>query len=137
MSLEIGSVVEGVVTGVMGFGAFVDLPEGKSGLIHISEISSVFVEDIRQFVKENDKVNVKILGVNDKGKYDLSIKQTLPQTQEQPQKPPQKNQIRQHTSSDGKMSFEDKLSRFMKESEERLLDLKRNTENKRGRSRPR
>jgi len=126
MGLEIGSVVEGKIAKIMKFGAFIDLPEGKEGLVHISEISKTYIEDINKFLKENEKVKVKILGINEKGKYDLSIKQTILDSEPKFEKKPM-----------GNLSFEDKLSRFMKESDERLLSLKRNIENKRGKSRPR
>ena len=59
MSLEVGAIVEGEVTGITNFGAFVQLPEGKVGLIHISEVSNVYVKDVHDFLKEHDKVKVK------------------------------------------------------------------------------
>lgn len=125
MSLEIGSIVEGTISGITNFGAFVELPESKIGLIHISEVSDTFVEDIRQHLKEKDKVRVKIIGINEKGKYDLSIKQTI-----------EKERLRKpKTQFHEALTFEDKLARFLKESEERQLDLKKNTEAKRGRGR--
>ena len=136
MELQIGSVTEGTISRIMNFGAFVDLPGGKSGLIHISEISNTYIEDISKFLKENEKVTVKILGLNDKGKYDLSLKQLIPEAPLEEKKPAVKDNFKDK-KQDKTSNFEDKLSRFMKESEERLLDLKRNTENKRGRSRPR
>ena len=74
MAIEVGSVVEGVVTGITNFGAFVELPEGKTGLIHISEVADVYVSDVHDFLKEHDKVKVKVLTVDDRGKIGLSIK---------------------------------------------------------------
>ena len=68
MSLEVGAIVEGEVTGITNFGAFVQLPEGKVGLIHISEVSNVYVKDVHDFLKEHDKVKVKVLSVDDRGK---------------------------------------------------------------------
>ena len=59
MSLEVGAIVEGEVSGITNFGAFVQLPEGKVGLIHISEVSNVYVKDVREFLKEHDKLSVK------------------------------------------------------------------------------
>lgn len=138
MALEIGMIVEGTVVGITKFGAFVELEENKVGLVHISEIADTFVEDIRQFVKEQDKVKVKVLGVNDRGKYDLSIKQASDTWKARPPKPV-KGRFRRDTEGAGQqnadVSFEDKLAKFLKESEERLLDLKRNVEAKRGRGR--
>jgi S1 RNA binding domain protein len=138
MTLEIGSIVEGTVTGITNFGAFIELPNGKTGLVHISEVADTFVEDVRQFLRERDRIQVKILGLNEKGKYDLSIKQ-VPQKDDAPAPPPEYHhrEKRHRTSSSEGVTFEDKLTKFLKESEERLLDLKRNTEAKRGRGRAR
>lgn len=119
MSVEVGAIVEGTVVKITNYGAFVELPDGKSGLVHIREIADIYVKDVRDYLKEQEKVKVKILGVNERGKLDLSVKQALS---------PEERAARAKT----KTSFEDKLKAFMKESEERLLDLKRNTEAKRG-----
>jgi len=119
MPIELGSVVEGVVTGITNFGAFVELPGGETGLVHISEIAEVYVKDINDFLKTNDKVTVKVISVDPKGKVGLSIKQAAPLAGRFQKK---KSQI----------SFEDKLARFLKESEERQQVLKRSTEAKRG-----
>ncbi len=119
MSLESGTVLEGVVVKITHYGAFVELPDGKSGLVHISEIADTYVKDVHDYLKEQDRVKVKVLGYNDKGKLDLSVKQALD---------PMERQARVRS----KATFEEKLSKFMKDSEERLLDLKRNTEAKRG-----
>ncbi|MGV8124847.1 MAG: S1 RNA-binding domain-containing protein [Vulcanimicrobiota bacterium] len=138
MTLEIGSIVEGIVTGITNFGAFIELPNGKTGLVHISEVADTFVEDVRQFLREKDKVQVKILGINEKGKYDLSIKQVS--RKDEPSSPREEHHYRekkQRHFQHEEMNFEDKITKFMKESEERLLDLKRNTEAKRGRGRAR
>jgi len=125
MSLEVGAIVEGEVTGITNFGAFVQLPEGKVGLIHISEVSNVYVKDVHDFLKEKDKVKVKVLSIDERGKIGLSIKQLTP-----PQRPV--SQERRAPKVAPPVSFEDKLSRFLKDSDDRLLDLKRNTESKRG-----
>ncbi len=119
MSLEAGTVLEGVVVKITHYGAFVELSDGKSGLVHISEIADTYVKDVRDYLKEQERVKVKVLGYNDKGKLDLSVKQALD---------PAERQARVRA----KATFEEKLTKFMKESEERLLDLKRNTEAKRG-----
>ena len=93
MSLEVGAIVEGEVTGITNFGAFVQLPEGKVGLIHISEVSNVYVKDVHDFLKEHDKVKVKVLSVDDRGKIGLSIKQLTPPPapQPRPQRPQNDN----------------------------------------------
>ena len=119
ISVEAGTIVEGTVVKITHYGAFVELPGGKSGLVHISEIADTYVKDVRDYIKEQERIKVKVLGVNEKGKLDLSVKQALS---------PEERVIRARS----KTSFEDKMKAFMKESEERLLDLKRNTEAKRG-----
>jgi S1 RNA binding domain protein len=119
MQIELGSVVEGVVTGITNFGAFVELPGGETGLVHISEIAEVYVKDINDYLKTNDKVTVKVISVVQKGKVGLSIKKANPTiTKPQPKKV--------------KTSFEDKMAKFLKESEERQQVLKRSNESRRG-----
>lgn len=145
MSIEVGSVVEGIVTGITNFGAFVELPGGKVGLVHISEVADVYVRDVKDFLKERDKVKVKVLTVDDRGKIGLSIKQL--QEAKPAQRPGNadnaapggyKSSPRRGPSGDRRSgrfntpSFEDKLSKFLKDSDERLLDLRRSTDAKRG-----
>ena len=67
-------VVEGKVTGITKFGAFVTMPDGKSGLVHISEIANTFVNDVHDFVQDGQTVKVKVIGIADDGKINLSIK---------------------------------------------------------------
>ena len=101
MSLEVGAIVEGEVTGITNFGAFVQLPEGKVGLIHISEVSNVYVKDVHDFLKEHDKVKVKVLSVDDRGKIGLSIKQLTPppaNPQPRPQRPQNDNRERRNNN---------------------------------------
>ncbi|MBP2650360.1 MAG: yugI [Firmicutes bacterium] len=129
MSIQVGSVVEGVVTGITNFGAFVELPGGKVGLIHISEVADVYVRDVKDFLKEQDKVKVKVLSVDERGKIGLSIKQLQ---EPSAKRPPANDNRRPHHRFAPPASFEDKLSKFLKDSDERLTDLKRNTESKRG-----
>ena len=141
MAIEVGSVVEGVVTGITNFGAFVELPEGKTGLIHISEVADVYVNDVHDFLRERDTVKVKVLTVDDRGKIGLSIKalQDKPAVSAQaaaaPARPPRPPRDMRRTAASrqvGSPSFEDKLSRFLKDSDERLTDLRRKTDSKRG-----
>ena len=82
MSIEVGGVVEGKVTGITKFGAFVDLADGKVGLVHISEVADVYVNDVKDFLKVGQKVKVKILNVDDHGKIGLSIKRLQPKKPE-------------------------------------------------------
>ena len=137
MSLEVGAILEGEVTGITNFGAFVQLPEGKVGLIHISEVSNVYVKDVHYFLKEHEKVK----SIDERGKIGLSIKQLTPPPaapQPKPQRPQADNRERrggmrqQSARPVPTLSFEDKLSKFLKDSDDRMLDLKRNTESKRG-----
>lgn len=152
MALEKGAVVDGIVTGITNFGAFVSLPENKVGLIHISEVSNVFVKDVHDFLKVKDKVTVKVVSIDDKGKIGLSLKALMPPAPERKSAGENRHFENRHFENkkfegkkrfeskpfhgapraQGPMSFEDKLSRFLKESDDRLLDLKRNTESKRG-----
>ena len=142
MTIEVGSVLEGTGTGITKFGAFVELPDKKVGLVHISEVANEYVKDVHDFLKVQDKVNVKVLSVDDKGKIGLSIKQTQPAPEKKEFRPRTefrpKHEFRQHNGFDSNrrssssLSFEDRLSKFLKESDERLMDLKRNTESKRG-----
>lgn len=122
MPLEVGAIVEGVVTGVTNFGAFVSLPDGKTGLVHISEIADAYVKDINEYVKKNDSVKVKILSMEPSGKIGLSIKQASPTYR--PRNTPEFRRSR--------ANFEDRLARFMKESDERIADLRKSTDSKRG-----
>ena len=148
MSIEVGSVVEGVVNGITKFGAFVDLSGGKVGLVHISEVADVYVKDVNDFLKEKDKVKVKVLTIDDHGKIGLSIKRVQEKKPEAPaaEKPaapfrpaPHRfagnNDFKRPSSgrfNSAPLSFEDKLSKFLKDSDERLTDLKKKTDSKRG-----
>ena len=78
MELTVGSIVEGKVTGITKFGAFVSLPEGKSGLVHISEIAHSYVSDVKDFLTEGQTVKVKIINIDDSNRINLSIKKALP-----------------------------------------------------------
>lgn len=118
--------MEGVITGITKFGAFVELPGGITGLVHISEIADEYVKDINDFFKKSEKVKVKVLTVENNGKIGLSIRQAVEGYT------PEKKSGRGKPAAVNKASFEDKMNRFLKESDERLLDLKRNTESKRG-----
>ena len=79
MQLDVGKIVEGKVTGITNFGAFIDLGEGKTGMVHISEVSAGYVKEIADHLKEGEQVKVKVLKVGDDGKISLSIKQAQPQ----------------------------------------------------------
>lgn len=138
--LEIGSIVEGKVTGLTGFGAFVSLPDGSSGMVHISEVSTTFVKDIKDHLTEGQQVKVKVISISDDGKISLSIKKALEndsesfQKQRPPKKPRQANVWRGQPQrpSEENMSFEDMMLRFKQVSDEKMTDLKRSGESKHG-----
>lgn len=148
MAIEVGTKLEGKVTGITHFGAFVELPEGNTGLVHISEIADNYVKDVNDHLKLNDKVTVKVINVDKDGKIGLSIKQAVDKPQgEQPSGRPERfsGERREggfnrgdrggrsfHKPQASKPTFEDKMSRFLKDSEERISSLRKNTEGKRG-----
>ena len=78
MGFEVGSVLEGKVTGITKFGAFVSLPGNRSGLVHISEIANTYVNDVHEHLTEGQTVTVKVIGIDENNRINLSIKQTLP-----------------------------------------------------------
>ncbi len=155
MAIEVGTKLEGKVTGITHFGAFVELSAGVTGLVHISEIADNYVKDVNDHLKLQDIVTVKVIHVDKDGKIGLSIKQAIDKPAAQ--KPARSERQgsyqgdgeksgRSHRSGgdrDGhhsgrpfktpsKSSFEEKMSRFLKDSEERISSLKKNTESKRG-----
>ena len=125
MEFVAGAVLEGKVTGITKFGAFVALPEGKSGLVHISEISESYVSDIGQFLSVGQTVRVKILSVGEDGRISLSVKRAVPQQAVQRNTVPSQR-ITSPTQQPKPVtqSFEDKLKRFMQESEVKIADNK-------------
>lgn len=139
MAIEVGSVVEGKVSGIMPFGAFITLEDNKVGLVHISEISLNYVKDINDHLKVGDAVKAQVIRVDGNGKISLSIKKAMeskrpPRSKERPPKSSGSvvpADIDWGAKSGGGMSFEDKLSKFKQDSDEKMLALKRNTESKR------
>lgn len=159
MSIEVGMVLEGKVSGITKFGAFVDLPESKTGMVHISEVAPTFVNEINDFVKMGQTVKVKVLSMEN-GKISLSIKQALPKEQLHPRKPrgdkndrgdrDDKQQSRkprqpykpappvtspgdyewQNSRKSAPSSFEDMMSKFKQTSEDKMSDLKRGGESR-------
>lgn len=137
MELEIGAVYEGKVTGITKFGAFVQLPGGKSGMVHISEIANTYVDDIGKFLKEGQVVQVKLIAIDQANRINLSIKKALPQ-EEQPQQSrpagrPQRpfrpaNKPQQPAAPAVPLTpeeeFENKLKAFMQSSESRMSDVR-------------
>lgn len=150
--LEVGAIFEGKVTGITKFGAFVDIGNGKTGMVHISEVAPVFVKEIRDFVTEGQMVKVKVIGINEDGKISLSMKKADENAQQRPprrreDRPPRQNYARREAAQsvqgparpgdyewrarENSGSFEDMMSRFKQTSDEKISDLKR-AENKRG-----
>jgi len=131
MTLKVGSILEGTVVNITNFGAFVELIGGKTGLVHISEVSNTFVKDIRNFLKEKDKVKVKIISIEENGKVSLSIKQAQEDNLKKSSRPIEIDWD-QEKKKMASLSFEERLLKFMKDSEERFQDIKKNQEAKRG-----
>lgn len=143
MAIEIGVITKGKVTGIAKFGAFVALEEG-SGLVHISEVAPGFVNDVNDHLKVGDEVNVKVVGIDEKGRVNLSIRQAMPQSphprsESAPrQTAPRPNPRTEFASPEAKgpASFEDMLQKFKQDSDSKLSDLKAK-EDGRGRRRGR
>lgn len=145
MGIEVGMILEGKVSGITKFGAFVDLPDSKTGMVHISEVAPTFINEIGDYVKLGQTVKVKVLALND-GKISLSIKQALPKEQQQAksQKPHRQRQPYkpappvtspgayewQSSQKSSPTSFEDMMSKFKQTSEDKISDLKRGSESR-------
>lgn len=145
MSIEVGAKLKGKVSGITNFGAFIDLGAGKTGLVHISEVSNGFVKDINDVLKVKDEVTVLVTTVGDDGKIGLSIRKAQDRPQEEKrefpkkefQRPQQKkpfvrNQNQNQNTNQGKDDFDSLMSSFLKDSDDRLSTLRRSTEGKRG-----
>ena len=150
MQLNVGDIVEGKVTGLTNFGAFVKVTSGEVGMVHISEVASSYVKDIKEHLAEGQDVKVKILGVNEAGKISLSIKQAEPKPAAEPR---EKREFRGERSGDRKtggkprrnsppvwqgnrqeekpQSFEDMMAKFKQTSDERQAGMKKPTESRR------
>lgn len=133
MELTVGAILEGKVKSITNFGAFISLPEGKTGLVHISEVSATFVSDIRQHLTEGQDVKVMVIGL-DNGKINLSIKRLQP-------KPARENPPRRENTGNRKAEpapapvpktadqlFEEKLKQFMAESDSKISSMKQYNE---------
>ena len=147
MEFEVGSILEGKVTGITKFGAFVALPGGKSGLVHISEIAYSYVNDVSEFLSEGQAVKVKIIGIDANNRINLSIKQTLPPPprperrsapagaprpprRDDGPRPPRAGGMQRRPEvfapkpqPKGPASFEDQLKQFMAASDSKLSEL--------------
>lgn len=156
MQIEIGKVYEGTVKNITKYGAFVEIdnPDGERlmGMVHISEISRNYVNEINDFVTEGQQVRVKAIGINPQGKISLSMKQLEEPVPAGEKRKPRERNFRNNAEGQPRsggnrgrkpnvwkpkekpapteLSFEDMLSRFKQNSEERIGDIKRNTERK-------
>ena len=149
MALSVGAIVNGKVTGITNFGAFVETEDGTRGMIHISEVSRSYVEDIKSVLKIGQAVTVKVISVADDGKVALSLKQLekagdggnkktaanrKPRPRDNSPKPKKKYEPAPPVTSPGDFewqsssvggSFEDMMSKFKRTSEDKMSDLKR------------
>ena len=150
MAVEAGQIVQGTVVRLLPYGVLVRLEDGQTGLVHISEIDQNYVRDVADYFGVNDPVSVRVLNMGDRGKIELSVKQALGEGESLPQRAPSpegeaprearsesRGEYRGGGNSDGprresRSSFEEKMGEFTRQSSERLGDLKRNIENKRG-----
>ncbi len=133
MQIKVGDILKGKVMGITGFGVFVDLGDNNTGMVHISEVSHSFINDINDVLKVGDTVTTKVMNIGEDGKISLSIKRA----EEKKNKrtfTPDNSFVWQASKNEG--SFEDMLSRFKQTSDEKILTLKRK-QNDGGRSRRR
>lgn len=145
MQIEEGTIVSGKVTGLTDFGAFVEIEGGKTGMIHISEVASDYVKDIKQHLSVGQEVKTKVISVSPEGKISLSIRKLNDQPKEpKPQRPMKPRSERRSApqvwngpktsapAAGEKQSFEDMMARFKQVSDEKMTDLKRASDSKRG-----
>lgn len=147
MELTVGTIITGKVTSITKFGAFVALPDGKSGLVHISEVAGTFVSDVHDFLTQGQEVPVKVLSISPEGKISLSVKQAQPPKPrppygDRPARPrgPRPASARStparsapaQPAAPAELSFEDKLKQFMSVSDSKQSELNRYMASKRG-----
>ena len=132
MELTVGAIVEGKVKSITNFGAFISLPEGKTGLVHISEVANAFVSDVRQHLTEGQDVKVMVISA-DNGKVNLSIKrlESKPQRENVPRREaPQQNRAPRSAPTPppapktADQLFEEKLKAFMSESDSKISGIR-------------
>ncbi len=127
MELNVGSIVDGKVTGIMKFGAFVSLPDGRSGLVHISAIAYTYVNEVSDFLQVGQEVKVKVIGIDPNGRINLSIKKTAdPPARTARRSPPQP--AAGEAAAPRSSSFEDKLKQFMQDSDSKLSGVRQYSE---------
>ena len=137
MQVEVGAILQGKVTGLTDFGAFVELEGGSTGMVHISEVSTAYVKDIRDHLQEGQTVKVKVLSVTENGRINLSIKKASDENapERRPRSPRPQGQRRSSApanvwqgpkpvQTEGQ-TFEEMMARFKQVSDEKITDLKR------------
>lgn len=130
MALVIGSIYDGKIVNVTNFGAFVDV-NGEIGLVHISEVSNNYIKDIKEYLKDKKDVKVKVLSVDGNGKMSLSIKQAEDKFENNNKRSNDKKENDNvRSSKNNKLNFEDILSKYLKDSEERMQDFRKNQDSK-------
>lgn len=141
MDFTPGTIVEGTVRSIANFGAFINLPEGKTGLVHISEVASTYVTDIHQHISEGQAVRVKVLNTDERGRLSLSIKQAEERVAEKrraaearPARRPVRNTGFQTPRTEPE-SFEDKLKQFMADSNSKISGVRQYEHKTRSRKR--
>lgn len=121
MELAVGAILDGTVKSITNFGAFVNLPEGKSGLVHISEVSSSYVNNVRDHLSEGQNVKVKVMNIDPNGKISLSIRRAQEQDTPRAKKPaPHKPQGFHPAPVKQPLTFEDKLKQFLSDADSNL-----------------
>ena len=121
MELSVGAILEGKVKTITKFGAFVTLPENRTGMVHISEVANTYVSDIRAHLTEGQDVRVKVIGIDETGRISLSIKRA--QEQQRPARP-QRHSAPQQRQKSEPMTFEEKLKQFMSDSDSKISGCK-------------
>lgn len=134
MAIEVGQTVRGKVSGLANFGAFIDLEDNKTGLVHISEVSDKYIKDISDELEEGQEVDVKVLSIADDGKIGLSIRKTkqAQQAQQASDDKPKVEKPKKEAPKQKSQDFDSMMNSFLKDSEDRLSSLKQQTENRRG-----
>lgn len=122
MGLEVGAVVEGKVTGITKFGAFVALPDGRSGLVHISEVANSYVKEVGDHLSVGQTVRVRVLSIAGDGKINLSVRQAAEGASSPHRSAPRRTAAQSAEQPDGDKAFEDRLKKFMQESDSRIAD---------------
>jgi len=128
MAVQVGSIIEGKVTAIKPFGMFVAINETQQGLVHISQVANGFVKDINEHFSVGDEVKVKVLSIDDAGKISLSVRAALPAPERENRDERRGGGNRGgdrggYAKRDNAASFEDKLKKWLKHSEENLATI--------------